>query len=441
MLQILRRIVQEVNSTRDLQQVLDIIVLRVKMAVEADVCSVYLIDDSLIKESAVDNNEFILMATDGLNSELVGQVRMKQGAGLVGLVAQKTDPLSLDDAQQHPRFKFFSALQEEKYHAFAGIPITHHKNVLGVLVVQSTSTQYFSQDAVNFLVTIAAQLAGAITNAQASIQVSSQIVHQLIDKKLPENYHQTSLSSKRPLTGQPGAPGVAIGQALSFASSVKLEKIPDKPATDIEDEIHIFHLALEAVRRDIKLLSQQLTSDGLPAEDIAIFDAYLLMLESKTLIESVDKKIIAGNWAAGALRETIFEHVNLFHDLDNPYLRERGKDIQDLGQSIYEQMQADKEHPLDTLSKDRIIVAEDISATVLADIEKNNIAGIVLKKGSRTSHVAILARAMGIPTVVGVNDLPTVQLDGSQLWLPVLLSNILIYQKVPDPDKLNGYIL
>ncbi|MCU7837578.1 MAG: phosphoenolpyruvate--protein phosphotransferase [gamma proteobacterium symbiont of Taylorina sp.] len=452
MLQILRRIVQEVNSTRDLKQVLDIIVQRVKKAIEADVCSVYLVEESLLKNSLLNNSEFTLMATDGLNSELVGQIRMTHGSGLVSLVAQRADPLSLDDAQQHPRFKLFPALNEEIYHAFVGIPITHHGKVLGVLVVQSKLTQRFSQDVVNFLVTIAAQLAGAITNAQASIQISAQSDYQQTHKKTSETHQPLSISNRRPLIGQPGAPGVAIGQALSYASSIKLEKIPDKPANDIEDEIHIFHLALEAVRRDIKSLAQQLASDGLPAEDIAIFDAYLLMLDSKTLIDSVDSKIDAGNWAAGALRETIQEHVNLFNELENPYLRERGKDIQDLGQSIYEQMQADKEHPLDILSKDKILVAEDISATVLADIEKTNIAGIVLKKGSRTSHVAILARAMGIPTVVGVDDLPTIQLDGSQLVVDgysgkVFISPLktivkeyshLIYQEQELFDKLKG---
>ena len=412
MLQTLRRIVQEVNSTRDLNRVLEIIVLRVKKAIKADACSVYLLDE--------DESKYTLMATEGLNPELVGQVSMTHGAGLVGLVAQRTDPLSLDDAQQHPRFKLFAALNEEKFHGFAGIPITHHRKVLGVLVAQSELVQRFSQDAVNFLVTITAQLAGAITNAQASRQILDfSEIQKSKAKKSNSPLHQsqpfTISHDHRPLIGQPGAPGVAIGQAVSITSSLALDAIPDKPAEDIEDEIHIFYLALEAVRYEIRSLSQQLLSDGLPKEDVAVFDAYLLMLDSNTLIESTVKKINSGNWAPGALRETIAEHINLFNEIDNPYLRERVKDIKDLGQCIYDQMQADKEHPLDKVSKDKIIVAEDISATLLAELDNETIAGIVLKKGSRTSHVAILARAMGIPTVVGVSELPTLQLGGSQL--------------------------
>ena len=407
MLQTLRRIVQEVNSTRDLNQVLEIIVQRVKKAIEADVCSIYLFDENETK--------FILMATDGLNDELVGQVQMVHGAGLVSLVAQRTDPLNLDDAQEHSRFQLFTDLNEERLHGFAGIPITHHRNVLGVLVAQSESRSRFSQDVVNFLVTIAAQLAGAIINAQATKQIPkfsradpSNSEHAKPDRfRLPNDH--------RPLIGQPGAPGVAVGKAVSIAVSVSLEAIPDRPADDIEDEVHIFNFALESVRTDITSLSCQLSQDGLPPEDVAIFDAYLLMLDSKTLIGSTIDKIKSGNWAAGALRETISEHVNLFSKMDNPYLRERIKDIKDLGQCIFNQMQGTNDIPLSKLSKDTIIVAEDISATLLADIEKTNISGIVLKRGSQTSHVAILARAMGIPTVVGVNELPVMQLDGSQL--------------------------
>lgn len=397
MLQTLRRIVQEVNSTRDLNQVLEIIVRGVKKAIDADVCSIYLLDDN--------ESTFTLMATDGLNAELVGQVQMAHGAGLVSLVAQRADPLNLDDAQEHPRFKLFTALNEERFHGFTGIPITHHREVLGVLVAQSESRTRFSADVVNFLVTIAAQLAGAIINAQATRQIPVYTTQDV--SKIRKDY--------RPLIGQPGSPGVAVGKAVSIASSISLNAVPDRPAENIDDEINVFRIALDSVRKDIKALSFQLLSGGLPTEDVAVFDAYLLMLDSNTLIESTISKIQTGNWAAGALRETISEHIKLFGEMDNPYLQERVKDIRDLGQSIFNQMQGINDLPVDKLSKDIIIVAEDISATMLAEIEKMHISGIVLKSGSRTSHVAILARAMGIPTVVGVSELPVMQLDGSQL--------------------------
>ncbi len=109
MLQTLRRIVQEVNSTRDLNQVLEIIVQRVKKAVNADACSIYLFE----------NNTFTLLATEGLNKELVGKVHMPVGTGLVGLVAQRADPLNLDDAQEHPRFQLLPRLMKNAFMALS----------------------------------------------------------------------------------------------------------------------------------------------------------------------------------------------------------------------------------------------------------------------------------------------------------------------------------
>lgn len=413
MLHTLRRIVQEVNSTRDLGQVLEIIVRRVKRAIEADVCSIYLFDS--------DEKLFTLMATDGLNEKLVGRIKMADADGLVSLVAQRADPLNLDDAHEHPQFKLFPSLNEERFHGFTGIPITHHSEVLGVLVAQSESPIRFSQDVVNFLVTIAAQLAGAIINAQASKQISS------VNQQSSANQDSVTIrQDHRPLIGQPGSPGVAVGEAVSITSSFSLDAVPDRPAENIEDEVIVFRLALESVRQDIKSLSFQLLSDGLPTEDVAIFDAYLLMLDSNTLIESTITKIQAGSWAAGALRETISEHIKLFAEMDNPYLQERIKDIKDLGQSIFNQMHGINELPVHRLSKNTIIVAEDMSATMLADIEATNIAGIILKNASRTSHVAILARAMGIPAVVGVNELPVIQLDGSQLVVDGYIGKVYI---------------
>ena len=403
MLGSLQHIVQEVNSTKNLNQVLALIVQRVKESITADACSIYLYDKNDLN--------FTLMATQGLNNTQVGQIKMGYGTGLVTLVAEQTDPINLSDAQEHPRFKLFTTLNEERFHGFVGVPISHHREVLGVLVAQSEASIHFSQDVVYFIITIAAQLASAIINAQARNQIEA-LSHP--KKNLTRKY--SAISQKhRPLMGQPGAPGVALGKAISINSSFDLNAIPDKSIENIAQEEEIFRCALEVVRKDVKALSFQLLSDGLPTEDVAIFDAYLLMLESNTLIDNTIERIQAGNWAAGALRETITEHIKLFSEMDNPYLQERIKDIKDLGQCIYNQMLDINESPLQKLSHDSIIVADDISATVLADIEKIHIAGIVLKNGSRTSHVAILARAMGIPTVVGVSELPIMQLDGSAM--------------------------
>ncbi|MCW8841177.1 MAG: GAF domain-containing protein, partial [Gammaproteobacteria bacterium] len=159
MLDILRSIVTEVNAARSLDQALVLIVERMKTALMVDVCSIYLVDH--------DSGELVLMASDGLLPESVGYVRLGFDEGLVGLVAQRAEPLNLDNAPDHPRYRYFSETGEEWYHAFLGVPIIHHRKVLGVLVLQQHAEHRYDEDIVTLLVTIAAQLAGAIAHAEA----------------------------------------------------------------------------------------------------------------------------------------------------------------------------------------------------------------------------------------------------------------------------------
>jgi len=120
----LRSIVQEVNSARDLQSALDIIVTRVRSALNTQVCSVYLLDSDI--------NSHVLMASQGLKAEAVGRVSLQTGEGLVGLVAKHAEPINLSDASKHPSYFYLQDTGEEEFNSFLGVPIIHHRAVLGV---------------------------------------------------------------------------------------------------------------------------------------------------------------------------------------------------------------------------------------------------------------------------------------------------------------------
>jgi len=128
MLDQLRSIVQKVNSAKDLQSALNIIVSRVREALDTQVCSVFLFD--------ADINSHVLMASQGLNAKAVGHVSLAVGEGLVGLVAKHAEPINLEDAPLHPSYHYLKETGEEVFHAFLGVPIIHHRAVLGVLIVQ-----------------------------------------------------------------------------------------------------------------------------------------------------------------------------------------------------------------------------------------------------------------------------------------------------------------
>ena len=391
MLDILRSITQEVNAARDLDQALAIIVARVKAALQVDVCSVYLVDH--------DSGELVLMASDGLLPESVGYVRLSFEEGLVGLVAQRAEPINLDNAPEHPRYRYFPETGEEWYHAFLGVPIIHHRKVLGVLVLQQHAEYRYEEDLVTLLVTIAAQLAGAIAHAEASGGING--------------LHGGNRVERLPLVGKPGAPGVAIGRAVVVHVEADIDAVPNRPVEDVVAEQSRFLDAVREVREQIRRMVDNVSASLSPA-DAALFDAYLLMLESDSLIGATQERIQAGNWAPGALRDTLQEHIRVFNDMDDPYLRERADDLRDLGRRLLLQLQPKKAQS-EGFPKNTILVGEEITASMLAEVPAKRLAGVVSVRGSSTSHTAILARALGLPAVLGVDDLPVTRIDGMEI--------------------------
>jgi len=390
MLDTLRRIIQEVNSAPDLDHALDIIVRRVRESVAVDVATVYLVDAEL--------QQYVLSATEGLRKDAIGNVRIDQDKGLVGVVGRREEPLNLEDAPLHPSYRFISETGEEPYHGFLGVPIIQYGNVLGVLVVRQRDKRKFAEEEEAFLVTLAAQLAGAITHAGASGRISAVVS--------PERMAAT-------LCGLPGAPGVAIGRVMVVYPPANLEAIPDRAVDDVDSEISEFKEAVKAVQDDLRAYANRMSAI-LPAEELALFDALLLMLDGDSLVGETIERIRQGNWAPGALRETIAQHVKVFDAMADSYLRERASDIRDLGRRILTHMQSDR--PVTPVAyKKTVLVGEDISAGQLAEIPQENLAGIVSASGSSSSHVAILAQAMGIPAVMGVQDLPVGRLEGQKI--------------------------
>jgi len=392
MLRTLRRIVQEVNSAEDLTQALNLIVIEVKQAITVDVCSIYL--------NLPDSAELTLMATDGLDQAAVGQTKLMMNEGLVGLVAERSEPVNLSDASSHPHFKLIEGIGEESFHSFLGIPILHHRRLLGVLVVQHTQERSFDEDHVAFLITLAAQLAASINTAEITGELSS---------------NKTRLDKKKDImvNGIAGAPGVAVGTAVVVFPEADLEAVPDRSAKSVPEEIKSFREAVSQVQQEIVNLKEQM-GGLLPAEDKVLFDAYTLMLGSDSLAGATERRIEAGNWAPGALRATIMEYSLGFDAMEDHYLRERAGDIRDMGQRVLARLLSAKpEQP--EFQEGTILIGKEISATQLAEIPRAQLAGLVCASGSNSSHVAILARALGVPTVMGAADLPVGHMDGQEI--------------------------
>ena len=392
MLNTLRRIVQEVNSARDLAAALDIIVQRVREAMGTEVCSVYLLNPEI--------GRYVLMATEGLNKDAVRAVTLGTSEGLIGYVGAREEPVNLEDAASHPRFRYFAETGEERFASFLGVPIIHHRRVMGVLVVQQKERRQFDEGEEAFLVTMSAQLAGVIAHAEATGAIGGL------------GWGGEVVQDTR-FDGVAGAPGIAMGHAVVILPPADLKSVPDKQVQDVDAEIALFRRALDAVRADMQQLSSKLSSQLRP-EELALFDVYLMMLDDAALGNEVTRIIRSGQWAQGALREVVLAHVTRFELMDDPYLRERAADVKDLGRRILAYLQEVGRQEL-VFPDQTILVSEELSPVMLGQVPKEKLVGLVSVLGSGSSHVAILARAMGIPTVMGALDLPYTRLDGMEL--------------------------
>src|SRR5690554_1308140 len=229
MLDVLRKIVQEVSTARDLHTALSIVVRRVRKAMNTDVCSVYLMDSR--------QERYVLMNTLGLNAAAVGVASLAPSEGLVGYVGQREEPINLDNAPLHPRFRYLPETGEERYHSFLGVPIIHQRRAMGVLVVQQMDKRKFDEGEEAFLVTIAAQLAAVLAHAQLSGSL-----------KIIPGQRQEMVRFE----GLPASPGAAIGKARVIMPPADLDSVPDRECESIEDEKTVFLAALKSVRDDIR---------------------------------------------------------------------------------------------------------------------------------------------------------------------------------------------
>src|SRR5690606_25356632 len=231
MLGTLRKIVQEVNAAKDLRAALGIIVQRVKEAMGSQVCSVYLLDP--------ETNRYVLMATEGLNKRAIGKVSMSPNEGLVGLVGSREEPLNLERASEHPRYRYFAETGADSSCSFVGAPIIHHRRVRGVLVVQQKERRRVDEGGEAFLVTMSAQLAGVLARAEATGSIRGL-------------GRQGKGIQEARFVGIAGAPGAAIGKAAVVRPPADLDVAPDRPAADIEAELQRYQSAPASDREELQ---------------------------------------------------------------------------------------------------------------------------------------------------------------------------------------------
>ncbi len=422
MLEELRLIVQRVSAAGDLSEVLEIIVSSVKSSLNVSVCSIYLHDQML--------NRYLLMATRGLNQEAVGNVFLGPKEGLVGMVASREEPINLEKADSHPNYQYIPETGEERYSSFLGVPIIHHRHVLGVLVVQQVDQRRFDEGEEAFLITLSAQLSGTIAHAESTGDLV-QLIRPLSGSGGEIEFH-----------GLAGAPGVSIGEAVIISPVADLYAVESIEARSVKVELEEYHQAVESTRKDIWDMAHGL-SGIINEQERLLFTAYVQMLDDHSLGKEVKQRIHQGASAQSAWSEVIIAHARKFDVMEDAYLKERAADLRDLGRRVLGHMQESVQQET-VYPENAILVGEELSAATLGMVPVEKLAGLVSIKGSTNSHLAILARAMGIPTVVGVQGLRYGRLRGKKLIIDGYRGHVYInpteehishYQAIREDDR------
>ncbi|WP_142974508.1 phosphoenolpyruvate--protein phosphotransferase [Klebsiella aerogenes] len=405
MLTRLREIVEKVASAPRLNEALDILVTNVCKAMETEVCSVYLADN--------DRRCYYLMATRGLKKPRGRTVALAFDEGLVGLVGRLAEPINLADAQKHPSFKYIPAVKEERFRAFLGVPIIQRRQLLGVLVVQQRELRQFDESEESFLVTLATQMAAILSQSQLNA--------------LFGQYRQTRIRAL------PASSGVAIAEGWMDASLPLMEQVYEASTLDTASERERLTGALEEAANEFRRYSKRYAA-GAQKETAAIFDLYSHLLSDARLRRELFDEVDKGSVAEWAVKKVIEKFAEQFAALSDGYLKERAGDLRTLGQRLLFHLDDTTQGP-NTWPERIILVADELSATTLAEVPQDRLVGVVVRDGAANSHAAIMVRALGIPTVMGADIQPSL-LHGHMLIVDGYRGDLLVD---PEPVLLQEY--
>ncbi|RLV61706.1 phosphoenolpyruvate-protein phosphotransferase PtsP [Parashewanella curva] len=394
MLTTLKKISQSMAAAANYEQALNILVTGTKEAMLTECCSIFILE----------NQKLVLSATDGLQQSAVGKVKVPVSEGLIGLTVQREEPLNLADAHSHPSFKAYPEVMEEEYCALLSVPIIHRKQVLGVITLQQHESRQFTESEEAFLVTLAAQVSLAIGGLQQKEKV---------------NKPRTQVI----LQGLAASPGIAIAPAVVIGGQISIEQ-QDVVSEDADLEYHRLHLAITKTRTMLDELAQRFEQEQ--QEDVvSIFSALQLLLDNSSLGGEYEKEVKLGWKAETAVSRVSLRFIKQFSEMNDPYLKERANDVRELGQKVLRHLIEPNRLKME-FDKPVILVTRDADATILAEFPRQKLAGIITEFGGVNSHASIMARALGIPAVVGVNKLLLADLTDKKLILNAHRGTLLV---------------
>ncbi len=367
---------RKTNTDGFLQEVVD----HVAEHLEADVCSIYLLDES--------EGKLVLRATRGLDADSVGRVTLELGEGITGTAVKELRPIREARGAKNPSYKYIPGTNEEQYQSFLAVPIRRGLNRIGALVVQHVRQAQFTREDTRALQAISGQLAATLENAE--------IIMELHAHREPRRRELAPLPDQ--IDCKPASEGIAIGRVAHLGLENLLESDHDIHGHHPPDhQEELFRRALERTDAQLELLHRELDER---LSDIAslIFGTHLLMLRDEDFSGQMVESIRAGYSAASAVRAVTARYVGLLSGSSNSRTREKTQDIRDLGSRLLRNLTPD-EHETGDL-RGRVVVSHELFPSDLVRIAAEHAEGVIISGTSATAHITILARSLEIPSVL-----------------------------------------
>jgi phosphotransferase system enzyme I (PtsP) len=369
----MRRLREIMGEPSDGQSRLDKIVRQIAGLMIAEVCSIYL---------KRQDGSLELFATEGLNPAAVHNTFMKRGEGLVGRCAELAVPINEPDAQNHPAFSYRPETGEEVYHSFLAVPVLRDGDVLGVLTVQNKTHKEYSDEDVEVLQTTAMVLAEhLVTGAVAGVNAGSEF----------------SRAVGHVVRGQPLSEGLALGHVVLHQTRVVVTELE---AENPDEENRRLEAAVEELKASVdEMLDQgEMAATG---EHREVLEAYRMFAHDRGWLRRMNEAIRRGMTAEAAVERVQNDTRARMLRQTDAYWHERLRDLDELSDRLLRILAGRPRNGVVTadLPHDTVLVARTMGPADLLDYDRSRLRGLVIEDGGGQSHVAIVAKALGIAAV------------------------------------------
>lgn len=390
----LRKISEESNTLSEkLNSIIELIVRDMK----ADAGALYLLVDDAVLE---------VFAAFGFNENIAHKITIRVGEGLVGEIASTGCSLSTSDVWSHPKFSYKSEMGEDKYKSFAGVPLLRNRKAVGVVTIQNIKKHEYSRLEMEILETVAMVLTEIVSSEEMKI-------------------YKQNLSKERGISEKDKFKGVVLSRGYGLGNAIIHRRgrvITQIFAENKEQELLKLQTAHARMNEDLdaKFNSTQL---GI-GEHADILDTYRMFAKDKGWYQKISDNVQSGLTAEAAVERAYEDMWNRLSGTSDQYLKERLNDLRDVSDRLQSYLRGDNDNIGKSDADDIIIIAQTMGPADLMDYDYKKIRGLLIEDGTPTMHVAIVAKALGLPVISKIKgmldeikDGQLIAIDGNEGYL------------------------